>query len=101
MQVKEKNIELENSIYEFIEQVNNTEKEFRDNVTIHKLFEEQVNKNSSETAVICEHGKSLNGKDFLTYEELNKLSNQLAHRLRVEGVCPDKIGEYAQNARSQ
>ena len=74
-----------------IDKVNSTDKIFRDNVTIHQLFEEQVKVNSSEVAVICEHGKSFNGKKFLTYDELNKLSNQLAHKLRVEGVGPDEI----------
>jgi len=74
-----------------INKVNNTDKIFRDDVTIHQLFEEQVKANSSEVAVICEYGKSFNGKKSLTYNELNKLSNQLAHKLRLEGVGPDEI----------
>lgn len=74
-----------------INKVNSTDRKFRDDVTIHQLFEEQVKISSSEVAVICEYGKSFNGKNFLTYEELNKLSNQLAHKLRSEGVGPDKI----------
>ncbi len=76
---------------ELIEKVNSTDKPFRDNITIHQLFEEKVKASSSQEAVICEYGKSFNGKKFLTYEELNKLSNQIAHKLRAEGVGRDDI----------
>ena len=74
-----------------IEEVNSTDKVFRDNVTIHQLFEEQVKTNSSQEAVICEYGKPFNGKKSLTYKELNKLSNQIAHKLRSEGVGRDDV----------
>lgn len=70
---------------------NNTERKFRDDVTIHQLFEEQVSINGSEIAVLCDHEKSFNGKKSLTYEELNRLSNSLARLLRENGISYDKI----------
>lgn len=70
---------------------NNTERKFRDNVTIHQLFEEQVSINGSEIAVLCDHEKTFNGKKSLTYEELNSLSNSLAKLLRENGVTADKV----------
>jgi len=70
---------------------NDTDRKFRDDVTIHQLFEEQVKKSPSNIAVICDHGKSFSGHSFLTYEELNSLSNKLARQLRRLGVGPDKV----------
>ena len=90
MQTKE-NMLLLNFTNELIEKVNRTDKIFRDNVTIHQLFEEHVKSKSTQEAVICEYGKSFNGKIYLTYEELNKFSNQIAHKLRAEGIGRDDI----------
>jgi D-alanine--poly(phosphoribitol) ligase subunit 1 len=73
------------------EMFNLTERYFRDDVTIQELFEEQVLLNGSETAVLCDHGKSYNGKTYLTYEELNILSNRLARKLRDNGVKADRV----------
>ncbi len=90
-QVTEKlgiNIDTEiEKLFEF----NSTERKFRDDVTIHQLFEEQVHLHGSDVAVLCDHGKSFNGKKFLTYQELNNLSNSLARRLRNNGVATDKV----------
>ncbi len=90
MQVTEKqgiNIDTElEKLFEF----DNTEREFRD-VTIHQLFEEQVLLHGSDIAVLCDHEKSFNGKKFLTYQELNSLSNSLARHLRNNGVAADKV----------
>jgi amino acid adenylation domain-containing protein len=56
---------------------NNTKKEYPKNKTIQELFEEQVEKTPKKIAVEF--------KDkTLTYEELNKKANQLAHYLRKE-----------------
>ncbi len=62
MQTKENILPL-NFTNELIEKVNRTDKIFRDNVTIHQLFEEHVKANSTQEAVICEYGKSFNGKN--------------------------------------
>jgi D-alanine--poly(phosphoribitol) ligase subunit 1 len=79
-----------------IEKFNDTYREFRDNITIQELFEEQVLLRGSETAVLCDHGKSFNERKFLTYDELNNLSNKLARKLRENGVTADKVvGIYA------
>ncbi|NOT58294.1 MAG: amino acid adenylation domain-containing protein, partial [Deltaproteobacteria bacterium] len=49
---------------------------------IHQLFEAQVQQTPDATAVVCE-GESL------TYRELNRRTNQLAHHLRALGVGPE------------
>ena len=76
---------------EQLKNFNNTERKFRDYVTIHQLFEEQVEKNPTDVAVICDQGKLFNDKNYLTFEELNNFSNQLARHLRKSGVGPDKV----------
>lgn len=91
MQVTEKRGISINTDFKELEKFNNTDREFRDNVTIQELFEEQVLIHGSDIAVLCDHGKFFNERNFLTYEELNNLSNKLARRLRNEGVIADKI----------
>jgi len=52
---------------------------------VHELFEEQVAKHSSDTAVVCE-------EKSLSYKALNEKSNQLAHYLReAKQVNPDDL----------
>ena len=67
-----------------IAQFNRTETTFPDNVTLQELIEAQIDKHSSETAVICDHDKVF-GVPSLTYAQLNDKVNQLAHLLRAEG----------------
>ena len=43
-----------------------------------------------DTAVICDHDTAF-GVPSLTYAQLNEKANQLAHRLRAEGVGPGHI----------
>jgi len=50
--------------------------------TIQRVFEEQVHRTPSATAVIF-------GKTHLSYDELNRRANRLAHRLRKLGVTRD------------
>ncbi|MEL4897612.1 amino acid adenylation domain-containing protein [Crocosphaera sp. Alani8] len=54
------------------------------NILIHQLFEAQVEKIPNNTAVIFE-------EELLTYQELNKKANQLAHHLRNLGVKPETL----------
>ena len=61
---------------------NATEAEVPQHICIHQLFERQVKREPNATAVIFE-GQSL------TYDELNRKANQLAHRLLALGVQPD------------
>jgi amino acid adenylation domain-containing protein/non-ribosomal peptide synthase protein (TIGR01720 family) len=51
-------------------------------VTLPALFEEQVEKTPEAVAVVC-------GEHELSYRELNRQANQLAHHLRRLGVGPD------------
>ena len=51
---------------------------------IHRLIEEQVRRTSEATALVFE-GKTM------SYGELNRRANQLAHRLRQLGVAPDTL----------
>ncbi len=75
---------------EKIAQFNRTERAFPDNVTIQKLIEAQVEKQSSATAIICEHDEIF-GVPSLTYGHLNEKVNQLAHLLRDKGANRDQI----------
>lgn len=51
---------------------------------IHELFIEQANKNPDAIAIISQNAQ-------LTYQELDKRSNQLAHHLQKLGVAPEVI----------
>src|SRR5258708_32787297 len=61
---------------------NDTKTEFPGELCIHQLFEEQVEKTPEAVAVVFED-------DSLTYAELNRRANQLAHYLGELGVRPD------------
>ncbi|HEX4714025.1 MAG TPA: condensation domain-containing protein, partial [Ktedonobacteraceae bacterium] len=61
---------------------NDTRTEFPSDRCIHQLFEQQVAKTPAAIAVVFE-------EDALSYQELNRRSNQLAHYLRELGVRPD------------
>jgi len=50
--------------------------------TVHSLFEDKVREMPDAIAAIVEN-------QFITYDELNKKSNRLAHYLREKGVQPD------------
>lgn len=67
-----------------INEFNNTKAEYPKDKTLHELFEEQVKIRPANVAVICD-GKSL------TYNELNTRANQLARKLRKEGIISDSI----------
>ena len=55
---------------------------FPDDLCIHRLFEEQVERTPERIALTCEN-------QHLTYAELNARANQLAHYLRGRGVGPE------------
>ena len=61
---------------------NDTKTEFPWDKCVHELFEEQVGKSPDAAAVVFE-------KQQLSYAELNRRANQLAHHLRALGVKPD------------
>ncbi|MCC8379602.1 non-ribosomal peptide synthetase, partial [Xenorhabdus sp. PB30.3] len=61
---------------------NNTEAEFPQDALIHELFEQQAALTPEATAVVFE-------EQSLSYNELNRRANQLAHYLIGLGVQPD------------
>jgi amino acid adenylation domain-containing protein len=62
---------------------NATEAEYPREKLVHQLFEEQVEKTPDAVAVVFEDAT-------LSYRELNRRANQLAHYLRELGVGPDE-----------
>ncbi|MEQ1762819.1 MAG: amino acid adenylation domain-containing protein [Pyrinomonadaceae bacterium] len=63
---------------------NNRRAEFPKDRCIHHLFEEQVKRTPGETALVF-------GEHQLTYDELNRRANRLAHYLRKNGVGPESL----------
>ena len=72
------NAERQQIVYEW----NATESEYPRDRCVHELFEEQVEKTPDAVAVVYEDAT-------LSYGELNRRANQLAHHLRGLGVGPD------------
>ncbi len=62
---------------------NQTHVDYPKSKLLTQLFEEQVEKSPKNIALIYEDNE-------ITYQELNKLSNQLARYLRLKGVKPDQ-----------
>jgi amino acid adenylation domain-containing protein len=85
-----RNIAAEEADMDRIERFNRTDHAFPDHATLHSLFESQVTRDGSATAVICEHDTTF-GASSLTYAELNSKANQVAHLLRASGVGPGSI----------
>lgn len=73
-----------------IAEFNRTQATFPDDVTLQELIQVQIDKHASDTAVICDHDQAF-GVPSLTYAQLNDKVNQLAHRLRAEGIRPGHI----------
>ncbi|HEY9781103.1 MAG TPA: amino acid adenylation domain-containing protein [Leptolyngbyaceae cyanobacterium] len=63
---------------------NNTQKDYNCDRSIHQLFEEQVNKTPDAIAVVYQD-------EQLTYQELNRRSNKIAHYLQKLGVTPEVL----------
>ncbi len=63
---------------------NETTAPFPDDKCLHELFEEQVQKTAEATALVYENQR-------LSYRELNRRANQLAHHLRELGVGPETL----------
>ena len=65
---------------------NNTQTEYPQNLCFHQLFAEQAKKTPDAVAVVFQEHK-------LTYNELNRQANQVAHYLQKLGVKPEsKVG---------
>ncbi|GMU03297.1 hypothetical protein KH5H1_74190 [Corallococcus caeni] len=65
---------------------NATDLAFPERACLHELFEAWVDRAPDAVAAVC-------GEEALSYRELNRRANQLAHRLRALGVGPNvKVG---------
>jgi non-ribosomal peptide synthetase component F len=59
---------------------------------LHEWFEAQIERTPDAVAVIC-------GKQQLTYQDLNRQANQLAHYLRSLAVGPEvPVGIYLERS---
>jgi len=61
---------------------NNTEVEYRRNLCVHEIFEEQAMRFPDRIALVC-------GTQRLTYRELDERANQLARYLRQMEIAPN------------
>lgn len=64
--------------------LNNTKREYPENSCLPQMFEEQVIQNPERIAVVAQDLQ-------MTYAELNRRANQLAHYLRQVGVRPGSL----------
>ena len=70
--------------YQILEEWNNTRTTYPEDRSLHHLLETQVERTPNATAVVL-------GDEHLTYRELNRRANQLAHHLVRLGVGPDVL----------
>jgi amino acid adenylation domain-containing protein len=78
--------------YRILREWNDTKADYPRDRCIHELFEQQVEKTPDLPAVIFEDRQ-------LTYAELNRRANRLAHYLRDLGAGPDiPVGIYAERS---
>src|SRR5919107_75970 len=70
--------------HQLLSEWNDTATEYPRNRCVHELFEEQVELTPDAVAVVFED-------EQLTYRELNRRANQLAHHLRTLGVGPEVL----------
>ncbi|UCH96595.1 MAG: amino acid adenylation domain-containing protein, partial [Candidatus Aminicenantes bacterium] len=74
---------------------NETAIDYPGDKTIHQLFEDQVERTPDNIAVVgplqMEYRTYMSYTTYITYQELNRESNPLAHLLRKRGVKPDTI----------
>lgn len=69
---------------QFRETWNATQVPFPEESCLHELFEEQAKRTPDAIALVF-------AEQYLTYRELDRRSNQLAHYLRKQGVGPDVL----------
>jgi amino acid adenylation domain-containing protein len=67
---------------QILEEWNSSKTDSERHLCIHQLFEAQVERTPDAAAVVFEH-------EQLSYAELNRRANQLAHHLRALGVGPE------------
>ncbi len=71
---------------------NDTEARYSPDRCIHEMFEAQVERTPDAVAVVFPSTEpEQDGGQYLTYRELNRRANQLAHHLRGLGVGPETL----------
>ncbi|MGD2088778.1 MAG: amino acid adenylation domain-containing protein, partial [Candidatus Aminicenantes bacterium] len=75
-----------------LSEFNRTNADYPKDKSIHWLFREQAERKPHHIAVVCEEaGTEMRLIASVTYGEINRKSDQLAHTLRGKGVGPDTI----------
>ena len=78
--------------HQLLIEFNDSAADYLEDRCIHQLFEAQVERRPDAVAVVFPSKRSGHGEDQrLTYRELNRRANQLAHHLRSLGVGPDVL----------
>ena len=67
-----------------LEKWNATQREYPQELCVHELFEQQVERTPDAVALVYEEQQ-------LTYGQLNRRANQLAHHLQMLGVGPEMV----------
>jgi amino acid adenylation domain-containing protein len=70
---------------------NRTNAPYPEDLCVHKLFEQIVEGQSGDPALTYTDGAGPDRSSKLTYDELNRRGNQLAHYLRGLGVGPESL----------
>ncbi|WP_127570963.1 non-ribosomal peptide synthetase, partial [Paenibacillus xylaniclasticus] len=83
-QLKDISIMTKHEQHTVLELFNQTAAAYPAESTVHRLFEEQVERSPDAAAIIF-------GEERITYAELNARANQVAHKLRSCGVRADSI----------
>jgi len=77
--------------HQILVEFNDTTADFPRDKTLHRLFEEQVSKRPDHIALIGPIGPISPTFYHLTYQELNKMANRVAHFLILKGVGVEGI----------
>jgi amino acid adenylation domain-containing protein len=82
----------ESERHQLLVEWNNTQVDYPADLCVHQIFEQQVARTPNAIAVQFEDQN-------LTYDQLNRRANQLAHHLRSLGIEPDqKVGIYVERS---
>ncbi|MDO8043112.1 non-ribosomal peptide synthetase, partial [Janthinobacterium sp. SUN137] len=76
------NLMDEQQRHQVVVDFNHTQRDYPRERLVHQLFEEQAGRNPDKMAVVCE-------AHTVSYAELNRRANQVAHALQEMGVKPD------------
>lgn len=82
--IKDINILSQYEIKELVHDLNKTDADYPENMTVHEIFEQTAEKFPDRTAIVYEDR-------ILTYTQLNQKANQFAHYLRQKGVKANTI----------